>query len=40
MKVILTEEQLKQVISEEIAGNQAMVNPLRQTSKPQQTQEV
>jgi len=27
MKVILTEEQLKQVISEEIAGNQAMVNP-------------
>ena len=27
MKVILTEEQLKQVISEEIAGNQEMVNP-------------
>jgi uncharacterized cupin superfamily protein len=27
MKVILTEEQLKRVISEEIAGNQAMVNP-------------
>ena len=27
MKVILTEEQIKKVICEEIAGNQAMVNP-------------
>lgn len=27
MKVILTEEQLKSVVSEEIAGNQTMVNP-------------
>lgn len=27
MKVILTEEQLKSVVSEEIAGNQATVNP-------------